>query len=453
MFGPFENVQRMVGKLSIPELTQLAKNPTGSDPNVQFAAVSEIQRRNAAKAPPNGPGGPEPSVIDKMAMEAMSPASQPGPVPGDPIASGVAAMMQQQAGPSGPPQGMSKGGPVHYDKGGGVRGTAGSIINNMQGISAQLAPNFDTTAMTPEEVQALMAQFYGNGDYLNEDSQFKDDEVAARRDRNTNLWLALAQAGFGMASTGNFGQGALMGMEQARGALNNYREDRNGIRDRRSRNRQARGAREDRMAGQGLEALLTDRNRAEQAQQSLLSAASGIASAGAQIDSANARDNNMGLSLDAIADALYEENKNQTVQDRDERGGLRIRQYSRADARRDATLMMATGRAGRGRGSAPDDLNERLRAALFMADPANMASEEQQAQGRAIVQQILNGELGNANTSTRGGPSPQGAAAPSEGTFNRGNVRGLDSYQGQRFVPEPNTPYTYDAQGNRVSGQ
>lgn len=52
-FGPFENVQRMVSKLSIPELTQLAKNPTGDDPNVQFAAVSEIQRRNAMKAPPN----------------------------------------------------------------------------------------------------------------------------------------------------------------------------------------------------------------------------------------------------------------------------------------------------------------------------------------------------------------------------------------------------------------
>lgn len=445
MFGPFENVQRMVSKLSIPELTQLAKNPTGQDPNVQFAAVSEIQRRNAARVPANGPGGPQPTVIDQMAMEAMSPASQPGPVPGDPIASGVAAMMQQQQAAPAAPQGMAEGGRV--------RGTAGNIINNMQGISAQLAPNFDTTAMTPEEVQALMAQFYGNGDYLNEDSQFKDDEVAARRDRNTNLWLALAQAGFGMASTGNFGQGALMGMEQARGALNNYREDRSNIRDRRSRNRQARGAREDRMAGQGLEALLTDRNRAEQANQNLLSAASGIASAGAQIDSANARDNNMGLSLDAIADALYEENKNQTVQDRDERGGFRIRQYSRADARRDATLMMATGRAGRGRGSAPDDLNERLRAGLFMADPMNNASEEQQAQGRAVVQQILNGELGNANTSTRGGPSPQGAAAPSEGTFNRGNVRGLDSYQGQRFVPEPNTPYTYDAQGNRVSGQ
>jgi hypothetical protein len=442
MFGPFENTERMVSKLSIPELTQLAKNPTGSDPNVQFAAVSEIQRRNAAKAPPNGPGGPQPTVIDQMAMEAMTPASRPGPVPGDPIASGVAAMMQQQQA-GGPPQGMVKGGRV--------RGTAGSIINNMQGISAQLAPSYDTTAMTPEEVQALMGQFYGDGDYLNEDSQFKDDEVAARRDRNTNLWLALAQAGFGMASTGSLGQGALMGLEQARGALNNYREDRSGIRDRRSRNRQARGAREDRMAGQGLEALLNDRNRAEQAQQSLLSASSGIASAGAQIDSANARDDNGGLNLSAIADALYEENKDQTVQDRNERGGFRIRQYSRADARRDATLMMATGRS-RGRGSVPDDASELTRIATSLADP--MMDQSNPAYGELV--RLYNATAARARSNGMNAPdwgSAQGNAAPAEGAFNRNNVRGLDSYQGGRFVPEPNTPYTYDAQGNRVSGQ
>lgn len=452
-FGPFEHIQQMVGSMSVPELTQLARNPTGSDPNIQFAAVSEIQRRNAMRAPPTAPGGPQPSVIEKMAMEAMTPPPT-APTPGDPIRSGLMAMAaQQQQGPGGPaPQGMSKGGPVRYDVGGAVRGSAGSIMNNMQGIMGALGPHFDTTAMTPEEVQSLIGQFYGNGDYLNEDPQFKDEEVDARRDRNQSLWLALARAGFGMAQTGNIGQGAIMGLDAANSAMSDYRDERRSTRDRRSRNRQARGAREDRMAGQGLEVLLADRNRAEQADQNLLSSASGIASAGAQIDSANARDRSQ---LREIADALWEENQGTVVDDpnyrfQDGSVGPNRRLYTRQDAMHDALTMVGRGSGGR----SPDDLNERLRAALFMADPVNGATPAQQAQARQMVEAILNGEIGNVNTSTQGGgggTTARGNAAPSEGGYNTGNVRNLDAYREQRFVPEPNVPYTYDERGRRVS--
>jgi len=444
-FGPFEHIQQMVGSMSVPELTQLARNPTGSDPNIQFAAVSEIQRRNAMRAPPTAPGGPQPSVIEKMAMEAMTPPPT-APTPGDPIRSGLMAMAaQQQQGPGGPaPQGMAEGG--------AVRGSAGSIMNNMQGIMGALAPHFDTTAMTPEEVQSLIGQFYGNGDYLNEDPQFKDEEVDARRDRNQSLWLALARAGFGMAQTGNIGQGAIMGLDAANSAMSDYRDERRSTRDRRSRNRQARGAREDRMAGQGLEVLLADRNRAEQADQNLLSSASGIASAGAQIDSANARDRSQ---LREIADALWEENQGTVVDDpnyrfQDGSVGPNRRLYTRQDAMHDALTMVGRGSGGR----SPDDLNERLRAALFMADPVNGATPAQQAQARQMVEAILNGEIGNVNTSTQGGgggTTARGNAAPSEGGYNTGNVRNLDAYREQRFVPEPNVPYTYDERGRRVS--
>ena len=453
-FGPFEHIQQMVGSMSVPELTQLARNPTGSDPNIQFAAVSEIQRRNAMRAPPTAPGGPQPSVIEKMAMEAMTPPPT-APTPGDPIRSGLMAMAaQQQQGPGGPaPQGMSKGGPVRYDVGGAVRGSAGSIMNNMQGIMGALGPHFDTTAMTPEEVQSLIGQFYGNGDYLNEDPQFKDEEVDARRDRNQSLWLALARAGFGMAQTGNIGQGAIMGLDAANSAMSDYRDERRSTRDRRSRNRQARGAREDRMAGQGLEVLLADRNRAEQADQNLLSSASGIASAGAQIDSANARDRSR---LREIADALWEENQGTVVDDPNYRFpdgsvGPNRRLYTRQDAMHDA-ITMAGGRGGLG-GRSPDDLSERLRAALFMAHRVNGGNQAQQRRARQIIEAILNGEVGNANTSTQGGggTTARGNAAPSEGGYNAGNVRGLDSYRQERFVPEPNTPYTYDENGNRVN--
>jgi hypothetical protein len=414
-FGPFENVQRMVSKLSIPELTQLAKNPTGDDPNVQFAAISEIQRRNSMKAPPNGPGGPQPSVIDKMAMEAMMPQA-PTPVPGDPIRSGVMAMMQQQqAGPGGPPQGMAGGGQV--------RGSAGNILNNMGVITDALSPHFDTSAMTPEEAQALVSQFYGSGDYLNEEGDFKNDEAQALRDRNTNLWLALAQAGFGMASTGNFGQGALMGMEQARGALDRYRDDRSNVRDRRSRNRQARGARSDRMAGAGLDALLQDRNRAERAEQSLLSASSGIASAGAQIDSANQRDRSQ---LQEIADALYAENRNEWAIAPPARNA---RLYSREDAMRDA--LMYAGRGGAG-GRTADDLNERLRGALAMQDPANGYSAEQQELGRRIVEEITTGMIGNSNSTTRGGDARGTQSAADGRRWTPDNVRGFEEFRRSR---------------------
>jgi len=96
---------------------------------------------------------------------------------------------------------------------------------------------------------------------------------------------------------------------------------------------------------------------------------------------------------------------------------------------RDALQMMGRGGVG-GRGA--DDLNERLRAALAMQDPANGYSAEQQELGRRIVEEITVGMIGNSNSTTRGGPSARGNAAPSEGSFNRSNVRGLEQYQRSR---------------------
>lgn len=445
-FGPFEHIQQMVGSMSVPELTQLARNPTGSDPNIQFAAVSEIQRRNAMRAPPTAPGGPQPSVIEKMAMEAMTPPPT-APTPGDPIRSGLMAMAaQQQQGHGGPaPQGMAEGG--------AVRGSAGSIMNNMQGIMGALAPHFDTTAMTPEEAQSLIGQFYGNGDYLNEDPQFKDEEVDARRDRNQSLWLALARAGFGMAQTGNIGQGAIMGLDAANSAMSDYRDERRSTRDRRSRNRQARGAREDRMAGQGLEALLADRNRAEQADQNLLSSASGIASAGAQIDSANARDRSQ---LREIADALWEENQGTTVDDPNYRFpdgsvGPNRRLYTRQDAMHDALTMV--GGRGFGRGSVPDDASELTRLATQLSNLVTQGQGNSPAYHDMV--NLYNSTAQRARSNglqvPNWGGSAQGNRAPSEGGYNTGNVRNLDAYREQRFVPEPNVPYNYDERGRRVT--
>ena len=53
-----------------------------------------------------------------------------------------------------------------------------------------------------------------------------------------------ARAGFGMAQTGNTGQGSNHGPDVANSAMSDYRDERRSTRDRRSRNRQARGARE-----------------------------------------------------------------------------------------------------------------------------------------------------------------------------------------------------------------
>lgn len=430
MFGGIQNTERMIGTMSVPELVKLAQNPTSGDPTVQYAAISEIEKRKKMQAPPQGPVS-QPTVIEKMGMEAMQPPQQ-GPVPGDPRAAGVAALVAQG---SPPPQRMAGGGP---------------IMNRLQPTMDQLSPYFDTTARTPEEIQALMQQFYGDGSYLDElIPGMKEDEERARTSRNSDLWLALAQAGFGMASTGSIGEGALMGLEQARGALGNYNERMDNVQGRRERVGLARGQRGDMMAGQGLEALLASENQAADAQQDLVTTSAGIAEAGAQIEAMNARDRSQ---LEQIADALYAENAGEVRWERydapgtPEGFGLRQVEYTRENATMDALMMMSGTRGGRG----PDDLNERLRAALFAADPQNNRDPASREEAMAIINGILHGEIGNAGSTTRGGDSASGATAPAEGGYDpaaqaayrarRQQERGL-SVAGQRQGMDIYDPY------------
>lgn len=433
MFGPSPNVERMIGTMSVQELVQLAQNPTAGDANVQYAAISEIERRKKMQAPPQQSVN-QPTVIQKMAMEAMEPRQQ-APVPGDPIAQGVASMMmQQQSGR--PPQRMADGGQVS--------GTSRRIVEDMSGIMEMLGPNYNTTARTPEEIMALQRQFYGDGDYMESlIPGIKDDEERARSDRRSNMWLALARAGFGMASTGSIGEGAMLGLNDAQEALGTYNEAMSDARGRRERIGLARGQRGDQLASSGLDMLLDSERSAAGASQDLLSTSSGIASAGAQIESANARSAADQSQVERLADILYEENRGRVEWEQyDAPGaeggiGMRQREYSRSDAMRDALVMVG----GRG-GSGPDDLNEQLRSALFLADPMNQADAETQARARQVVDEIMSGERGNVGSTTEGG----GGVAPAE----RSSMRRPDNAQVEEYARTRRATQVGEHNGQRV---
>jgi hypothetical protein len=418
MFGPAGNIDRMIGTMSVPELVQLARNPSGGDPNIQYAAISEIEKRNRAKPAPQGQVN-QPTVIENMALQAMTPSPQT-PAPGDPISSGVAALMAQR-GQGGPPKRMNRG---------------GAIATDMTGIIEQLRPLYgdQVDAMTPEEARELVGQFYGDNSYYDElIPGIKEDEAEATTSRNRDLWLALAQAGFGMASTGNIGQGALMGLEQARGAFDNYREGRRDARGRRDRLTIARGQRADQQAGMGLEALLGSQRDASAAERDLIGTSAGIAEAGAQIE---AQRSSGGSQLERIADMLLQENADEVVEEQytfnsnnGPQVGMRRRPYNRNDAMRDALMMV--GGSGSGRGA--DDLNERTRAALAIADQFSGASDEQREAANQFLQGVMSGEIGNVNTTTRGGrggDTATGASAPSESSY---IPQGQEEYRAQRL--------------------
>lgn len=414
MFGDINNVQRMLGTMSVPELVKIAQNPSPGDPTVQYAAISEIEKRKQMQPPPQAPVS-QPTVIEKMGMEAMTPPQQ-APVPGDPRAAGVAALVQQGAPP---PRRMAGG---------------GGIVRDMGGIMEKLSPYYDTESMTPEEARAMVAGFYGEPSYLDELLPgMKADEERARTGRNTDLWLALAQAGFGMASTGNIGEGAMMGLEQARGALNNYNDRLDNVRGRRERVGLARGQRQDQLSGAGLEALLESQRAARGAQQDLVSTSAGIAETGAQIEASRARDNSQ---LERLADMLYAENEDEVVWERydapgTEHGfGMRQRRYSRGDAMRDALLMTTSGR------SSPDDLSERGTNARFLLDNRQLLNQlppEARQQLLDTVSGIATGEIGNRGTSTTGqSQSSSGATAPSEAGFVSPSPEQIAAYQANR---------------------
>lgn len=422
MFGGIAHTEDMLTKMSTPELVQLAKNPTVGNPTVQYAALSEIENRKKMRTPPQAPVN-QPTVLQKMAMEAMAPPA-PTPVPGDPVGQGIAALAQQQQAP----QRMAGG------------GVTGRIASNAVGLMDQLSPYFDTEAMTPDEARAQVADFYGTGQYLDDLLPgIKEDEERARNDRRMAMWLALARAGFGMSSTGNIGQGATMGLDAAGEAMSDYNEALSGARSRRDRVSLARGERQDRMSGLGLEALMNDRREASSNREQLLASSLGIAETGAQIEASNARDQSQ---LQEIANMLYAENEGEMVQDgtvtRTTPGGQTheipfSRPYSREDAYRDALMMVGGGRGGLG-GRTADDLNERLASARQILDPANRRyyTEEQRQAAADTLSGIMSGEVGNYNTTTGNGrQSAQGNRAPVEGRI-RPSPSQIEEYRNSR---------------------
>ncbi len=429
MFGP--EAGAMLQKMSVPELVKIAQNPTGADPNIQYAALSEIERRKQMKPASQAPVN-EPTVIQRMAMEAMTPQQQ-APTPGDPVAQGVAALMaQQQQGR--PPQRMRAGGRIAAD---------------MSGIMETLSPYFDTTAMTPEEARGMVSQFYGNNSYLDDLLPgMKEDEERARTSRNRDLWMALAEAGFGMASTGSIGEGALRGMDQAQEVLSGYDEDLDGVRDRRERVGIARGQREDQLSGAGLEALMESQRLARGAREELISTSAGIAETGAQIESANARDNSM---LERLADMLYQENQEEVVWERysapgtPEGFGMRQRHYSRADALRDAMTMSSGGSGGR----PPDDASELTRLATQLANP--MLTRDPAARSELV--RLYNSVAERARSNGMDVPNWDSAAQAAQsggGGPAAYDPASAQEYRASRFVPQADRPYYMDENGRII---
>lgn len=422
MMEAFPQIQSMISKLSTPELVQIAQAPNTGGGLEQYAAITELSNRKKMATPPEQP---QTTVVEDMAAQAMSmPHSSGNPV--DQISTGAQQIMAQQ----GQPQGMAEGGRVS--------GATGDLLNNLPAIMEALGPSYRSEALDADGARSMVDQFRGEDMLSPMLATLKDRDAEAADTQRRNLWLALARSGMTMAGTpGSWGRaigaGGIAGIDAAGEAMGNYRDSINRSDAQRANIGVAQQGREDRYAAAGLDAMLDSQRQAREGERALASTATGIAQVGANLDEsrasradANWRDTN---DLDVLAERLYAANEGTMVDDprgepmMDFETGTVInrRQYNRQDAMNDAIALndparrYAGSRGGRN-GSGPDDLNEVLRSALFLADPMNNTDEESRAAARHVVEQIMNGQIGNAGASTRipGGGVATNTRAPSE---------------------------------------
>lgn len=215
-------ILQAVSQLPDPQLIEIAKNPPPQTPGLQYAAISELGQRAKQRLSPQQPA-PSSVMDDLHAQSGTSPSGFNSPQgvsapagPGEPVASGAANITASQPATMGnvqqmlaqqKPQGMAKGGAVDdYTQ------YANAFLPLLtQGLQNQ----------TPEDAMKTEALFQGPDMLSPWAGKIASEQGDLDKDRSFGRWMALAQAGAGIASAhnGNFLSNIAAGLNPGLSAL------------------------------------------------------------------------------------------------------------------------------------------------------------------------------------------------------------------------------------------